>query len=74
MKKFHLACIALALFVVPGYASAYLDPGTGSFVVQIAIASIAGLLFTAKTYWGRIKFFLHGFSKKMLGQKKDEHR
>ncbi len=30
-----------ALFVFPGGAHAYLDPGTGSYVVQVVIASVA---------------------------------
>ncbi len=45
---------------------AYLDPGTGSIILQGAIAAIAGAAFTLKLYWNRIKafFFKSKSSKK----------
>jgi hypothetical protein len=33
----------------------YLDPGTGSLIVQGAIALVLGIGVTAKTYWGHIR-------------------
>ena len=39
-------------------AVAYLDPGTGSFMIQMLIAGIMGALFTIKLYWFRLKAFL----------------
>ena len=36
-------------------AHAYVDPGTGSYVIQILIAALAGAAFAVKIYWGRIK-------------------
>lgn len=36
-------------------AYAYLDPGTGSLVIQSTIAAITGGLFLIKTYWFKIK-------------------
>jgi hypothetical protein len=41
----------------------YLDPGTGSYLVQAIIAGILGFLFYFKKIWWRIKTFL-GFGKK----------
>jgi len=35
----------------------YLDPGSGSFILQIIIASFLGAIFLIKTYWKRIKNF-----------------
>ena len=32
----------------------YLDPGTGSLIIQIAIGAIAGGLVAAKVFWKRI--------------------
>ena len=53
-------CMYLAF---PASAYAYLDPGTGSYIFQLVIAAIVGLLFLAKVYWGRIKtFFANLFS------------
>jgi hypothetical protein len=39
-------------------AHAYFDPGTGSMVLQLLLASILGFLFTLKTYWGNFKAFV----------------
>lgn len=41
-------------------AHAYLDPGTGSMLLQGAIAAIAAAAFAIKTYWYRIKAFIKG--------------
>ena len=37
---------------------AYIDPGTGSYLIQLLIASILGSLFALKTYWRKIKAFI----------------
>lgn len=56
MKSWHVAALALFLLVtLVSDAEAYLDPGTGSFIFQTAIAMVAGSLFVLKTYWRRIK-------------------
>lgn len=48
-------CVALALIVaIPTPAHAYLDPGTGSILLQGILAAIAGGLFTIKLWWARI--------------------
>lgn len=47
---------AAALVSAPAYA--YLDPGTGSALVQGLIASIAALGLTLKVYWHRVVGFL----------------
>lgn len=44
--------------------AAYLDPGSGSFLIQLLIGGIVGLVLVIKTFWGRIKLF---FSK-ILGK------
>ena len=36
---------------------AYLDPGSGSFLIQLAVAAIVGLLVVLRTQWTRIKRF-----------------
>jgi hypothetical protein len=33
---------------------AYLDPGTGSMLVQLLVGGVAALAVTAKLYWHRI--------------------
>lgn len=36
-------------------AYAYLDPGTGSYVFQLAVAFLFGALFSVKMYWRKIR-------------------
>ena len=50
-------------------AYAYIDPGTGSYVIQVIIASVLGTSFAIKIFWRKIKaFILHAF----WGKRKDE--
>ena len=56
---------AFFCFVFPQEAYAYLDPGTGSYIFQLAIAILIGGSFAIKLYWRKIKtFFASLFSKK----------
>jgi hypothetical protein len=53
-----LCPILLALFLVligARSAYAYIDPGTGSFMLQILIATLVGSAFAVKLFWKRIK-------------------
>lgn len=34
---------------------AYLDPGSGSFLIQLAIAALLGLAVAFRAYWAKIK-------------------
>jgi hypothetical protein len=47
-------------------AYAYLDPGTGSLLLQSTIAAIAGGLFIIKTYFQKIKNELSKVMKKIF--------
>ena len=47
----------MVLLACAGPAHAYLDPFTGSALLQITLGAIAGLLVTAKLYWIKIKQF-----------------
>ena len=49
--------VVLVLFLAP--ALAYIDPGTGSFVIQGIIAAVVGAGFAIKMFWHRIKAVLH---------------
>ena len=37
---------------------AYLDPGTGSFILQALVAALAGIVVTLNVYWSKIKGFM----------------
>ncbi|MFQ6112623.1 MAG: hypothetical protein ACE5NG_00895 [bacterium] len=51
----------------PHMVYAYLDPGTGSYILQILLAGLLGASFLIKTFWKNIKaFFVNLFAK---GQK-----
>jgi hypothetical protein len=42
------------LFILPTTVFAYLDPGTGSMIVQLLVGGVAAAAVTAKLYWHRI--------------------
>lgn len=48
--------MALVLFhmTLAAPAHAYLDPGAGSYLIQILLAAIVGLGFLLKLYWRRL--------------------
>lgn len=48
----------LFLLVFPQRADAYLDPGTGSYLLQIMVAMLFGGLFLLKTWWRQVKSFI----------------
>ena len=52
-------------------ASAYLDPGTGSMLLQALIASIAGGFVMMHMYWGKLKSLL---SSPMKGSNNPEKK
>ena len=58
MKKATIITLAL-IFVLcfPAYAYAYLDPGTGSYFLQIIIATLLGAMYAIKHFWYKIKLF-----------------
>ena len=57
--------LVLAVLLMPSQAKAYIDPGSGSYVLQVVAASALGAVFAVKTYWGQLKTSIKGlFSKK----------
>jgi len=48
--------LMFALITAPP-AHAYLDPGSGSFIIQILLAGLMGAALMTKIYWARIKSF-----------------
>ena len=59
-------------FLCPAQAHAYLDPGTGSYVLQLALAALLGALFAIRLFWGRIKSFFKQLFSKQARAEKDE--
>jgi flagellar biosynthesis protein FliQ len=62
MRTHAWRILAMALVLGCGIlavnAAAYIDPGTGSYVLQIAIAAAVGLAFSIKVFWKKIAAFL----------------
>jgi len=66
----HIIFFSFIFFFTPTNSYAYLDPGTGSFIIQIIIAFALGAIIFIKIYFNKIKdFFSKIFSKK---KSKDE--
>ena len=60
--------LVLACGFLVGTAAAYIDPGTGSYILQVAIALLVGVAFSVKVFWKKISAFLRKtFSKKKEG-------
>jgi hypothetical protein len=58
----------LLLLACPPAHAGYLDPGTGSYLLQLAIGGLLGALFTAKMYWAKLKsYFTRGDKKQLPG-------
>lgn len=50
--------VLLVTLAIPSPAYAYLDPGTGSMLLQLLLGGVAGLMAIGKLYWMEIKDFL----------------
>ncbi len=46
--------VGAVAFLMPVCALAYIDPGTGSYVLQLIIAALVGASFTIKIFWKKI--------------------
>lgn len=54
--------ILLASFALPAHA--YLDPASGSMLLQMIVGGIAGLALAVKLFWHRILGFFGGKSQR----------
>jgi hypothetical protein len=48
---FLLAIATLLVGALTSSAHAYLDPGTGSIILQVLLGGVAGLALACKLYW-----------------------
>lgn len=71
MDKFINAILFLliALLAFPKTTYAYLDPGTGSFIIQIILSVVLGGIFAFKMFFSKIK---QTFKKIFSNNKKNE--
>lgn len=61
--------LSLLILLAPQSAQAYLDPGTGSFIIQIVVGGGLGLVFLIKKYWSYFMGLLNKKSKKNINEK-----
>jgi hypothetical protein len=52
------AVLATIILLLPSDAHAYVDPGTGSMVLQLVIAGLVSGLYMIKRFWSNIKSFV----------------
>jgi len=69
MKKLERLLLLCGFFSItfvffPKYIFAYIDPGTGSYVIQLLIAFFIGVSFAIKLSWKKIKTFFSILFKK----------
>jgi hypothetical protein len=57
--------------LLPGSAYAYMDPGTGSLIIQMVVAGSAAALVITRNYWTAIKGFFGGKSGDSDGDDED---
>ena len=76
MKNFfiYLSCNIIAIFLIVTNAYAYLDPGTGSFILQAIIGFLAALSASFLYYWAKVKNFFLKLFKKNNNDEKSENR
>ena len=51
------ARLALLFFISGGPAYAYLDPGSGSYILQLLLGGVAGIAVLFKLYWNQFLAF-----------------
>ena len=57
--------LAFVLLVFVQNSEAYIDPGSGSYVLQLIVASFFAIVFALKMFWRNIKaFFSRAGTKK----------
>lgn len=56
LKNIFVVTIVFATLSAPAYA--YIDPGSGSMIVQGVLAAIAAIAMTAKLWWHRLLVLL----------------
>ena len=65
MKKFKILYFLIIIYLASvSKALAYLDPGTGSVILQAIIAAIATAGATIAFYWRKIKMLIKNFFEK----------
>jgi len=57
-RNLKVLLVSALLLGMVNTASAYLDPGTGSFMLQLLIGGLMGALFALGLFWRKVRAFL----------------
>lgn len=60
----NIAILAAGFLVIPVFAWAYVDLGTGSYIIQVLIGLFFAALVAVKHYWQRIRSWLSSSRRK----------
>ncbi len=60
MKRFTAVLAVFFSLIIVQNAYAYLDPGTGSYMIQILLGAFAAGFYVLKQYWQKIMTFFRG--------------
>lgn len=70
MSKHYILFYTLILFILfPSKSFAYLDPGTGSIILQALIGLIASFFTAFLMFWNKIKLFFKKIYSKIFKKK-----
>ena len=67
-SMFYVLLVVGFPFVFVNQAHAYIDPGTGSMIIQAFLAAVAACAVTIGIFWHRLK----DFWGRLFGRNKDE--
>ena len=66
---YHLFFAVVFMLFSTRPAHAYIDPGTGSVILQAILGGVAGIFLFGRLYWTKIK---HSFRKRSTEQSSDQ--
>ena len=70
-NSFHIKGWSVVL-VAAREAHGYIDPGTGSFILQVALSSLLGMAVAIKMFWKQILAFIGRILSKRRKSDSDE--
>lgn len=59
----YVAAFFTLIAVLSQPAHAYIDPGSGSYIVYILVAALGTIGLTIATFWSRVKLFFYKLTK-----------
>jgi len=72
MIYLFLTVFLILSLLFPGNAQAYIDPGMGSFFLQVILGFIAAAVTSVTFFWNKIKSIIKNIFKKKKNQKNDD--